>query len=153
MKPTMIFSWKAIALAPLAVPFLVGSTLTLTGGGNPVFSFLFFFALAAVLSYGVSIMGLLPCLYFCSRFVALTACSTGVMGALLGMATYFPVGWVSYRSSGVDSGPPSGTFVEYLWHSGPPEAWIFVAAGLVTALLYWFLAKPRTPLPSLEANS
>lgn len=152
MKSTMKFSWKAVVLAPLAAPLLIGLALTWSSGGKLLFAFLFFFGLAAVLSYGVSILVFLPCLYLCSRFMGLMAWSTGLLGTVLGMAIYLPFSWVSYGASGDDSGPPTGTFGEYLWRSGPSEAWIFLAAGLVTALLYWFLAKPRNPLPSLETR-
>ena len=106
-------------------------------------NFLFFFGLAAALSYGASVFVLLPCLYLVSRFTALTALLTGAVGTVLGLAIYFPVGWVSYGASGDNSGPPTGTFGEYLWQHGPAEAWPFLAGGLITALLYWFQAKTQ----------
>jgi hypothetical protein len=149
-EPAMRFSWKAILLAPLAVPFITGLVLAASLSGRPLMNFVFFFGLAAALSYGASVFVLLPGLYLVSRFAVLTAWLAGLVGTGLGLALYFPVGWVSYRASGDNSGPPTGTFGEYLWHGGATEAWPFLAGGLITALVYWFLAKPRNPCVATE---
>ena len=145
MKPVMRFSWKAILFAPLAVPLFTGSVFTASTRGEPVFTFLFFFGLAAVFSYGATVCVLLPCLFLLSRFKTLTAWVTGFVGIMLGLAIYFPMAWVSHRASGDNSGPPTDTFFEYLWRKGLAEGWMLPAAGLVTALLYWFLSAPRKP--------
>jgi hypothetical protein len=139
----MRFSWKAILLAPLAVPLITGLVLASSPSGRPLMNFIFFFGLAAAFSYGASVFVLLPGLYLVSRFAVLTAWLAGMAGTGLGLALYFPIGWVSYRASGDNSGPPTGTFGQYLWQGGAAEAWPFLAGGLITALLYWFLAKPR----------
>ena len=138
----MRFSWKAIVLAPLPVPLIASVVLGLSPSKDPLFAFLFFFVLGSAFSYGASVFVLWPGLYLVSRFTALTAWLTGLVGTALGCAMYLPVAWVSYRASGDDSGPPSGTFVEYLWRNFWSEGWVFFAGGLVTALLYWFLSKP-----------
>ena len=147
----MRFSWRAVALAPLAVPLLVGSVFAVWTGGQPVFTFLIFAGLALPISYGASLFLFLPCLFLVSRFMALKAWMVGAMGTVLGLVIYFPVGWVSYGASGQDSGPPTETFVQYLLREGPAEGWLFPVSGLVTALLYWFLSKPRNPIePAVE---
>ncbi len=147
----MRFSWKAILLAPLAFPFLVGGVLLIVGGVSgltallpgihPLLTFLTLFGLASLLSYGATLFLFLPCLFFVSRFVRLTAWLTSLIGVALGVAVYLPLGWQSYLESGDNSGPPSGTFADYLSHSWS-EAWPFPLAGLITALLYWLLAQP-----------
>jgi hypothetical protein len=48
--------------------------------------------------------------------------------------------------SGVDSGPPQGSFGAYFLRQGfDPIDWAFPVGGLVTATVYWFLADPRAP--------
>jgi hypothetical protein len=145
MKPAMRFSWSAIALAPAAVPLLTGLVLALLVNGKPLQTFFFFSGLTAVFSYGASVFVLLPCLFLVSRFTVLTAWLTAVVGIVLGALIYFPVGWVSYGASGDNSGPPTETFEQYLWRNGAAEAWPFLVGGLITALVYWCLAKPRNP--------
>jgi hypothetical protein len=139
---TMRFSWKALALAPLAIPALYSAAFVfLTPGRNPGMGFLVFAALGAVITYGATVVLLLPCLFVFSRVVRLNAVWAGVVGAVLGLALYLPNLWISWNASGVDSGPPTETFTHYLQRNFVSfELPIFVAAGLVTALLYWWLA-------------
>jgi hypothetical protein len=139
----MRFSWKALILAPLIVPFVYGALLTIfSPGAGPFFSLLFFAALGCVLSYGVMLVLFLPCLIVLSRVVTLTAGLTGLLGTALGLFVYGPVIWVNYRSSGDDSGPPVITFGEYLYrHAFDSDFWPLVIAGLV-----WFLARPARRL-------
>jgi hypothetical protein len=139
----MRFSWSAIAIAPLAVPVLAGLILAASPGGSLVSNFLFFFVLTAVLSYGASLLVLLPCLYLVSRFKALNVWLTAAMGAALGLLVYVPAGWISYQSTGPNSGPPTESFLSYLSRNGAVEAALFLGGGLITALAFWFLARPR----------
>ena len=143
MTPHMRFSWKAVILAPLAVPLIASLILATAPSQNHLLAFLFFFGLGCAFSYGVSLVLFLPCLFVLSRFTCLTARLTAVVGMLLGLAVYFPVGWQSYLASGDDSGPPSGSFAQYLGRSFWSESRPFYVSGLVTATLYWLLAKPR----------
>lgn len=111
-------------------------------GRNPFAAFLFFSALGTVLSYGITLFLFLPCLFVVSRFTPLTASLTGLLGTTFGLLVYAPIIWVSYRGSGDDSGPPQITFGEYLrQHAFEWDFWAFLVAGLITALLYWFLAN------------
>ena len=143
MKPVLRFSWKAILLAPLAVPLLTGLVLALSVNGPRVHTFLFFFSIACVFAYGATLCVLLPGLFLASLFLPLTTRLTAAIGIVLGLMVYFPFGWISYCASGDNSGPPAISFAAYLWQQGPGEAWPFPLGGLITALAYWFLARPR----------
>jgi hypothetical protein len=59
------------------------------------------------------------------------------------MAVFFPIAWMSFKSSGPDSGPPTGTFLEFLWRSRSDITnLLFPIAGLITSLVYWMLCRP-----------
>jgi hypothetical protein len=139
----MRFSWKALILAPLPVPLGFGALLAFSAPGkDPFGAFLFISALGSVVSFGITIFLFLPCLFVLSRFTPLTASLTGLLGAALGVLVYIPVIWQSYNESGDNSGPPQITFWEYLRrHAFDLDFWFLLVAGLVTAMLYWFLAK------------
>jgi len=143
MNRTMKFSWKALILAPLPIPLVFSALFEIsTPGRSPIFSFLFFFVLGSVLSYGVTIFLFLPCLFLVSRLTSLTASLTGLIGTVLGCLVYFPVAWQFYLSSGVDSGPPPGTFGDYLrLHGFEWDFWVLLLSGLITSLLYWYLVN------------
>ena len=138
-----MFSWKGLLLAPLVVPFVYAILLTISAPGrDALFAFLFFFIPGCVMSYGVTIFLFLPCLFVISQLRSLTATVVGLLGLTLGLVVYGPVEWVSYRASGVDSGPPEISFLEYLRREALGlDFWALVVAGLVTALLYLFLTN------------
>ena len=142
MTSAMRFSWKAILLALLLVPLIAALILATAPSQNRFLAFLFFFALGCVLSYGASVVLFLPCLFVLSRFTRLTAWLTGLVGMVLGMAVYVPLGWQSYLATGDNSGPPPGSFAQYLWRDSWSERWLFYLGGLVTATVYWLLARP-----------
>ena len=147
MTCTMRFSWRALALAPLVIPVVYSAAFDpLIAGRNLMFGFLLFLAIGAVFTYGATFVLLLPCLYALSWHVRLNAAWCAGVGAVLGLLVYLPEEWVSWHASGVDSGPPSDTFAHYLarnfWSFELPA---FLFAGLATALLYWWLATPRSP--------
>lgn len=111
---------------------------------NPWPTFLFIFGLSIAFSYGVSLFLFLPGLFVLSRFTKLTFLRTVLFGTLLGLALYFPIAWQSYLASGDNSGPPTESFLHYLRHNFVSESWLFYGSGLLTAALYWLLAKPAT---------
>ena len=148
----MPFSWKALLLAPLLVPSLTGVGLSLASAGNYLGGFLFCFVLCGVLSYGATVCLLLPCLFLASCFTRLSAWRTTLLGLVLGLVVYFPVSWEMYVTSGIDSGPPSGTFAHYLWRNFWSDSWLFAASGMFTALLYWLLAKAKVKAPPSPAG-
>ena len=139
----MRFSWKALILAPLAMPVICGVLLEMANPGkSPIFGIFFFAALGSVVSYGATVFLFLPTLFVVSRFTLLTSRLTCLMGAVLAALAYLPVSWVCYLTSGADSGPPEGSFLHYLRQNGFGwDFWAFPVAGLVTAMLYRFLAN------------
>jgi hypothetical protein len=144
--PTMKFSWKALILAPLPIPIFIGLMfMFLASAKNPLFTFLFFFVIGGALSYGTTLFIFLPSLFLVSRFTPLTLRLTALIGTVLGFLVYFPLTWEEYASSGVDSGPPEGTFWQYLARNGFQwDFWLLIFSGLITAVLYWLMACPRS---------
>jgi hypothetical protein len=147
LNRTMKFSWKALLLAPLPIPLLYSAALMiLTSGKFAILWFFFWSAVSSVFSYGTTVFLLLPCLFLISRLTPLTARLTCLMGTVLGGMAYLPVAWVMWTTSGVDSGPPPDSFVQNLWRQlFEGFFWAFIVGGLVTAMLYWFLANPKVP--------
>ena len=83
-----------------------------------MFGFVLFAGLGReMISYLAVLFLFLPCLYLLSRVVRLRWYSAGLIGLALGIAIFFPMSWMDFRSSGADSGPPQGTFLEFLWHA------------------------------------
>ncbi len=140
MKRTKTFSWKGLVLAPLPVPLIFSALFEISiPDRSPILSFLFFFAMSSVLSYG-TIFFLLPCLSLVSRFTPPTALLTCHLGTVLGGVVYLPIIWQSYLAGGDNSGPPPNSFGEYLrQHLFEGAIYGFIVAGLITAMLYWFL--------------
>jgi RsiW-degrading membrane proteinase PrsW (M82 family) len=144
----MKFSWKALILAPLPVPLVYSVAFVILSpmSKHPISGFLFCFILGSVFSYGTTLFLFLPCLFLISRLTPLTARLTCLLGALLGGLALLPVDWVMWTTSGVDSGPPPDSFGAYFLRQGfDPIDWAFLVGGLVTAMLYWFLANQQLP--------
>jgi hypothetical protein len=139
----MKFTWKGLILAPLSVTFVYSiAFIILFSSASPVFAFLLFFAIGSFFSYCATVFLFLPCLYLTAKITPLTLRLTCALGTVLGGVAYIPLAWVMFRSSGDNSGPPQGTFGEYLWQQlFEPVAWAFPVGGLVTALVYWFLVN------------
>jgi len=143
----MKISWKALLLAPMAVPCVASAILqTSAPGKDPVFAFFFVFLLGCAVSYAATVFLFLPALYLISRVASPTAAMTATAGGVLGGLAWCPLAWQSYCATGVDSGPPAETFVAYLLRQFPwPDLWFFVCAGAVTALLYRYLERRSQP--------
>lgn len=138
----MAANLKTIFLPPLAAPVLVGLYFLAWAGGDPFFAFLFGFIATGIICSGVYFFAFLPLLRVLSKLTRLTAFKTVSLGALCGLGAAFPYAWVSYRASGPDSGPPEGTFAEYLLASATdPLLLAMPVAGLLTAFLYWTLNR------------
>jgi hypothetical protein len=148
----MKFSWKAVALAPLPAPFAF--TFLISGGAkNPVLAFLFLFALSSLFSYGAALGVFLPGLYCFSKLTRLQFYKVSLVGFFLGILVYLPMSWIFYCSSGPDSGPPEGTYLAYLVRSWTDAGtWLFPISGLITAVIYWLLAKDRSPRELAAVN-
>jgi hypothetical protein len=142
----MKISRRGLLLAPLPMPIIFSLMFEISAPGqNPILSVLFFSAFGSVVSYGITICLFVPLLYLVSKFTSLTAIVTSLVGMVVGFIVYFPVAWQMYISSGVDSGPPQGTFKEYLLRQGFQwDFWALLFAGMVTAFLYWYISKRST---------
>jgi hypothetical protein len=136
----MRFSWIGLILAPLLAPVMFSAAMALLQGSNPALLFLFLLVASCVLSYGTMIFLFLPCLFLLSSWRPLTALGVCLTGLVLGAAMFVPLTWIEWKSSGVDSGPPTESFLIFFlrWAADPLTA-IYPLAGLITAALYWWL--------------
>lgn len=138
----MKIHWKAVAIAPAFIPalFSLGFVLS-TSGGNRLTGFLILFGIGAIVSYGATLALLLPAMKLAARTRPLDTLRVAILGAILGALVYLPLGWIMYRGSGVDSGPPTGSFGAFLiGQLTEPLLLSFPIAGVVTASLYWVLS-------------
>jgi len=145
----MKIHWKALLIAPAFIPalFSLGFVLS-TSGGNRIAGFLILFAIGAVISYGATLVLLLPALKFAARSRPLDTPRVAIVGAILGTLIFLPLGWIMYNASGPDSGPPVGSFAEYMiGQLTEPLLLSFPIAGLVTATLYWILSGQSANRP------
>jgi hypothetical protein len=142
----MRFTWTGLILAPLLGPVLFSAALPgLLGGDRPVLGFLILLVPACIVSYGVTIVLFLPCLFLLSLWWPLTGFTVCLLGLVLGAAVFVPLTWMDWTSSGPDSGPPTESFFSFFvrWAADPFNA-IYLLAGLITAGLYWWLVtRPR----------
>jgi hypothetical protein len=142
----MRFSWKGLILAPLLVPALFGATLVALAGKG-LWSLLMFpvvLAAGSVVSYATMIFLFLPSLFLLSLWRPMTGLKVCLLGLLLGAAMIVPMTWMDWKSSGVDSGPPTESFPHFFvrWVADPFQA-IYPLAGLITAGVYWWIATRR----------
>ena len=159
----MKFDWKALGLAPLAAPLLFSlAELPDLSSQHRVFGFLFVFVVGCFVSYGTTVFLFGPALFLLSRFARLRFYNVCLLGTLLGCFIFFPVTWMMYRSSGPDSGPPVGTYLEFIGRGwADVTTWCFPLGGLVTALTYCLLATwlfranfapPKLPVAKASAS-
>ena len=144
----MRFSWKALVIAPLAVPVLTGAVLALGVEQKAADAFFFFTALTSVFSYAATAGLLAPAVFVAARFTRMTAWRTGLIGLGLGAILCVPICWIMYKSSGPDSGPPTETYAEWLMRWGVGWCWPFIVGGAANGLLYgWLASRPKTTAP------
>ncbi len=136
------FSLTAFLVAPWPVPLASCAVLSFTSDGRQSVAF-FFIALAVSLAFSyLGTSTLVVCLHFVAQARPVTRLVSAVSGVLLAALGYLPFAFLSWGSSGPDSGPPVGAFPAYLlrcWND--PILGLFLAGGLVAALLYDFLAR------------
>jgi hypothetical protein len=141
-SPRLPFSWWAFLLAPWPVPLTCIALLSFGGQGRP--SVVFFFlslAVALVISY-LGTAALVVSLHFVAQARPVTRTVSAVTGVLLAGLAYLPFLYLSWGASGPDSGPPTESFLWYLLRNwNDPVAGIFLAGGLVSALIYDTLAR------------
>jgi hypothetical protein len=140
----MRFSWTGLIVAPLLVPLMFAAALGALQGGNPLLGFLILLVPGCIVSYGTMIFLFLPCLFLLSLWRPLTGFNVCLLGLVLGAIVFVPVTLMEWKSSGVDSGPPTENFFVFLlrWAADPLTA-IYPLAGLITAGLYWWLGTRR----------
>ncbi len=152
----MRFSWKALLLAPLLVPALLRVTffgLSILDFSNGLLHVLLPVLLlmlaSSIVSYSATIFLLLPSLYVLSRWLRMTWAAACLLGTALGLLMFIPVTALEWKSSGVDSGPPTEPFLEFLWRwVVDPMTMVFPVAGLITTASYWWLGAPRQAKPA-----
>jgi hypothetical protein len=141
----MRFNWTALILAPLLVPLVLSVLLTgLMQGEHPLLLFALLLIPACIVSYGTTIVLFLPSLFLFSLWRPLTGFTVCLLGLALGAAVFVPLTLMEWKSSGLDSGPPTESFLSFFvrWAADPLTA-VYPLAGLITAGLYWWLATRR----------
>lgn len=143
------FSWFALLVAPLPA-LLLACALIMPPPGTSGFSvsgFLLLTALGSPFAYAGTV-ALAVCLHLLGKRLPVSRATSALFGLLLAAMELLPVLFLSWGSSGPDSGPPIESFPTYLvrqWDD--PLSWVFVGAGLVTALVYDLFAAKRNPPP------
>jgi hypothetical protein len=102
-------------------------------GGGSIVLFLLTLVIGSIVSYSVTALVFLPFLFVLSRVRTMTGVTTSLLGLALGMAAYVPWTWIEWKSSGVDSGPPTESYLSFAlrWDLDPLTL-VFLPAGLVT---------------------
>lgn len=138
---------RAFLLAPIPAPLILAVLVELGApGNNPLAAILLFFVAGSVVSYGATAFLLLPVLKLASRGRTLTTAHAAGIGAALGLVPLFPLTWMSWRSSGPNSGAPETTFTSALAEALTDRATpTFIVAGALTAALYFWLAHRQRP--------
>jgi hypothetical protein len=144
----MQFSWPGLLIAPAIVPAIVGIGAMLFLGAGSVVLFLLAFIIGSIVSYSVTIFVFLPALFVLSRVRPMTGMTTSILGLALGMAAYIPWTVIEWKSSGTDSGPPTESYLSFLFRwDFDPLTLVFLPAGLITAGLYWWLGGRKVQQP------
>jgi hypothetical protein len=142
------FSWFALLVAPLPA-LCLASTLMMPPSGTSGFSvggFLLLAALGSPFAYAGTV-ALAVCLHLLGKRMPVNRATSALCGLLLAAMELLPVLFLSWSSSGPDSGPPIELFPTYLARQwADPLCWVFVGAGLVTALVYDLFAAKRNAL-------
>jgi 4-amino-4-deoxy-L-arabinose transferase-like glycosyltransferase len=136
------FSFPAFLLAPWPVPLFCSAEMVIENPGRqPVMFFFICLGVSLVISY-LGTATLVVALHFVAQARPVTKTASALTGLALAAAGYLPFAFMNWKSSGPDSGPPLENFGAYLLHNwNDPILGIFLAGGLVAALLYDTLAR------------
>ena len=141
----MRFSWTSLILAPLLVPVMISATFNFLLVGDSLQAFLSMLVAGCIVSYGTTVFLFLPCLFLLSLTHQMTGFKVCLLGFVLGAVIFVPLPLIGWIGSGPHSGPPiKNFFVFFLRWAADPFTAMFPLAGLITAGLYWRLAKRRT---------
>jgi hypothetical protein len=146
-KHPVPFSWRALLLAPLVIPAPT-AVVFVTGSKNPIAAFGICTLLGYVFTLAVVGCMLLPTLWLVSWVANIRAWLTPVIGGFLATPIFLAWDYTSWCSSGVDSGPPTTTYPQWIaqnWFT--PEPLVVVSFGVITAAAYHFLAKKKMKSP------
>jgi len=140
----MRFSWAGLILAPLLVPVAFSITMTmLVVSGSPSMAFVMTLIAGCIMSYGATIFLFLPCLFLLSLDRQMTGFKVCLLGLVLGALTFVLLTFIGWASIDSDSAPSINFFAFLRWAAGPMAA-LFPLAGMLTAVLYWWLGSRRT---------
>jgi len=140
------FSWRALLLAPWPALLLAGALLSPppSPGGHYGFGALVLLALLGAPFAYAGTATLAVCLHLLGKRRTVNRATSCLCGLALAALEYLPVIYLSWSSSGPDSGPPVESFASYFARQGnDPLMWLFLGAGLITALAYDLLASRR----------
>lgn len=124
------------------MPLIASVLLVSDNEGRPhVMFFFLWLGVSLVISY-LGTATLVICLWFLGKIRPLTRILSALAGLALAAASYLPIIYLKWSSSGPDSGPPTDTFVSHLLRDlADPFFGVFVAGGLAAAVLYDTLAR------------
>jgi len=139
----MRFSWTGLILAPLLPTIFCAAVLSFQAD-NRALAFLILMVPSCIISYCTTIFLFLPSLYLLSLWRPMAGLKVCLLGLVLGTLVFVPLTWIDWKSSGIDSGPPTESFLAFFlrWAADPFTA-IYPLAGLMTSGLYWWLATRR----------
>jgi hypothetical protein len=139
----MRFSWTGLILASLLPTIFCAAVLSFQAD-NRALAFLILMVPGCIISYCTTIFLFLPSLYLLSLWRPMTGLKVCLLGLVLGTLVFVPLTWIDWKSSGIDSGPPTESFLAFFlrWAADPFTA-IYPVAGLMTSGLYWWLATRR----------
>ena len=141
------FRWAALSLSALVIPVPVGIVAAI-GTLHPFFAFVFYTGVGYVFTLAVIAFLLLPAVWILSWVVPIKGWLTTLLGGLIALPLFVCWDYISWHSSGADSGPPDCTYAQWIaksWFSAEPLS--IVGFGLVSAAAYHFLAtRKRRPV-------
>lgn len=136
-------------LAPLVAPAIAGSLLAVltTPLATAWLASLIFLVIGSIVAYPTMFFLFLPGLWILGRVARPGVLLTRAWGTALGAIWVPLILWMTWKSSGQDSGPPEEAFLTFVerW-GGQGDLWIYLtlpASGLLTAWVYWALARRR----------
>jgi hypothetical protein len=136
----MRVSWTSLILVPLLPTIFCAAVLSFRAD-NTALAFLILMIPSCIISYCATIFLFLPSLYLLSLWRPITGLKVCLLGLVLGTLVFVSLTWIDWKSSGIDSGPPTESFLTFFlrWASDPFAA-LYPLAGLMTSALYWRLA-------------
>jgi hypothetical protein len=121
-KHPIPFSWKALRLAPLLIP-VPTAVLFVSGSTHPLVAFGVGAAVGYVFTLAVVGCLLLPALWLVSWVANIKAWLTSLLGVILAVPIFLVWDYTNWSSSGVDSGPPTTTYPQWIaksWFTAEP---------------------------------